>query len=57
MTIDMLLGLSVGRRGAVVSSGNVVVGIILSQAYGRLGIGRRGVANRGETTGRGVRGH
>lgn len=57
MAIDLLMGLSVGRRSAIVASGNVVVGIILSQAHGRLWVARRGVANRWETSGRAVRGH
>lgn len=57
MAVDLLMGLSVGRCGAVTSSGDVVVGIILTHAHGRLRVARGGVANGRETRRRAVRGH
>lgn len=51
------MGLSVGGRGAVVASSDVVVGVILSDANGRLWVGRRRVPNGREASRSRVRSH
>lgn len=55
MAVDLLVGLGVGRRGTVVSSGDVVIGIVLANADWGLWVGRWRIANRGETSARVVR--